>query len=52
MLRVIITTTAFNMGIDLPDIHQVFHFGAPCDIEQYLRTRDRLRWEIITCHFD
>ena len=37
VLRVLIATTAFNMGIDVLDIHQVFHFGAPCNIEQYLQ---------------
>ena len=37
ILRVLIATTAFSMGIDLPDIHQIFHFGAPCDVEQYLQ---------------
>ena len=31
ILRVLIATTAFSMGIDLPDIHQIFHFGAPCN---------------------
>ena len=29
VLRVLIATTAFSMGIDVLDIHQVFHFGAP-----------------------
>ena len=36
-LRVLIATTAFSMGIDIPDIRQVFHFGVPCDTEQYLQ---------------
>jgi len=36
-LRVLIGTTAFSMGIDIPDIRQVFHFGVPCNTEQYLQ---------------
>ena len=36
-LRVLIATTAFSMGIDIQDVRQVFHFGAPCDTEQYLQ---------------
>ena len=36
-LRVLIATTAFSMGIDIPDIHQVYHWGAPSDLEQYLQ---------------
>jgi len=36
-LRILITTTAFSMGIDILDIHQVFHFGALCDVEQFLQ---------------
>lgn len=37
VLRVLIATTAFSMGIDMPDIHQIFHWGAPGDVEQYLQ---------------
>ena len=37
ILRMLIATTAFSMGIDIPDIHQVYHFGAPSNIEQYLQ---------------
>ena len=36
-LWVLIATTAFSMGIDIPDIRQVFHLGPPCDAEQYLQ---------------
>ena len=25
------------MGIDIPDIRQVYHWGAPSDLEQYLQ---------------
>lgn len=37
VLRVVIATTAFSMGIDCPDIHQVIHWGAPCNLEHYLQ---------------
>ena len=37
LLRVLIATTAFSMGIDMPDIHQMYHWGAPGDVEQYLQ---------------
>jgi len=36
-LRILIATTAFSMGIDIPDIRQVYHWGAPSDLEQYLQ---------------
>jgi len=29
VLRVVIATTAFSMGIDCLDIHQVIHWGVP-----------------------
>jgi len=28
-LRVIIATTAFIIGIDCPDVHQIIHWGDP-----------------------
>jgi len=36
-LRVLIATTAFSMGIDIPDIRQIYHWGVPSDLEQYLQ---------------
>ena len=51
-LRVIIATTAFSMGIDCPDVHQVIHWGTPSSIEQYVQEigqagRDGLQSEAI-----
>ena len=36
-LRVVIATTAFSMGIDCPDVHQIIHWGTPTNIEQYVQ---------------
>lgn len=61
-LRVVIATTAFSMGIDCIDIHQVIHWEAPPNLEQYLQEigrtgRDRERSTALlicgekNCHF-
>jgi len=36
-LRVVIATTSFSMGIDIPDICKIIHWGPPTDIEQYVQ---------------
>lgn len=36
-LRVIVATTAFGMGIDCNDIRQIFHWGPPHTIEEYVQ---------------
>ena len=40
-LRIVIATTAFSMGIDCPDIHQVIHWGPPDDAEAYAQESAR-----------
>jgi len=35
-LCMLIATTAFSIGVDIPDILQTIHWGASCDAEQYL----------------
>ena len=34
-LRLVIATTSFSMGIDIPDIREAIHWGPPNDLEQY-----------------
>jgi bloom syndrome protein len=41
VLRVVIATTAFGMGIDCPDIHSVVHWGAPSSVEEYAQESGR-----------
>ena len=36
-LRVVIATTAFSMGIDIPDVQQICHWGPPSSIEAYVQ---------------
>ena len=36
-LRVVVATTAFSMGIDCPDIHQIIHYGSPNGPEDYVQ---------------
>ena len=37
VLRVLIATAAFSMGVDCSNIHQVIHWGAPSDLKHYLQ---------------
>ena len=36
-LRIVIATAAFSMGIDIPDVQQVFHWGPPSSVEAYVQ---------------
>lgn len=40
-LRIVIATSAFGMGVDCPDIRQVFHWGCPSEIEEYVQETGR-----------
>lgn len=36
-----IATVAFSMGIDCPDVYQVFNFGSPENIDRYVQGTGR-----------
>jgi len=40
-LRLIISTTAFGMGIDCGDIRRVIHWGIPANLEEYVQESGR-----------
>ena len=40
-LRLVIATTAFGMGLDIPDVHQIVHVGAPHSLEMYAQESGR-----------
>ena len=40
-LRVVISTVAFGMGVDCPNVRQVVHYGPPDDIESYIQETGR-----------
>ena len=40
-VRVVVATSAFGMGVDLPDIRQVFHFHLPGSVEAYYQEAGR-----------
>lgn len=41
VLRLIIATIAFGMGIDCPDIRRIMHWGLPSDREEYVQESGR-----------
>ena len=40
-LRVVISTIAFGMGVDCPDVRQIIHVGMPADTESYIQETGR-----------
>ncbi len=41
-LKLILCTTAFGMGVDIPDIRRVVHWGLPSTIEEYAQESGRV----------
>ncbi len=41
ILRIVIATVAFGMGLNCPDIRRIIHWGPPSDIESYLQGAGR-----------
>ena len=35
--RVLFCTTAFGMGIDVPNVRTIIHFGPPSDVDDYFQ---------------
>ena len=40
-LRLLIATSAFSMGVDCPDIHNIIRFGPPSSVVQYVQESGR-----------
>ena len=40
-LRIVISTIAFGMGVDVPDVQQVIHWSASDDLESYIQESGR-----------
>lgn len=40
-LRLIVATSAFGLGVDIPDIQRVIHWGIPSDVEEYVQESGR-----------
>ena len=41
VLRLVIATTAFGMGIDCPNIRRILHWGMPNNLEEYVQETGR-----------
>ncbi len=40
-LKIIISTNAFGLGVDCPNVHQIIHWGVPEDCETYVQESGR-----------
>ena len=44
-LRLIIAISAFGLGVDIPDIRMVMHWGLPTNPEEYVQEAGRAGWD-------
>ena len=40
-LHLVIATTAFGMGVDIPDIRKIIHWGMPATLQEYVQETAR-----------
>ena len=40
-LRVVVAMVAFGLGINCPDVRQIFHVGMPVNLESYIQETNR-----------
>ena len=41
--RIVIATSALGMGVNIPNIRQILHYGTPLDLESYLQDSSLLK---------
>ena len=41
ILRIVVATIAFGMGLDCPNVSRIIHWGPPSDVESYLQETGR-----------
>lgn len=40
-LRLVIATSAFGLGVDIPDVRRIIHWGLPSNLEEYVQEAGR-----------
>ena len=40
-LRIVVSTVAFGMGLDCPNVYRIIHWGPPSDLESYIQETGR-----------
>ncbi len=46
VLRLVVATIAFGMGVDCPDVRKVIYYGPPSDIEKYVQKTGRVKGKL------
>ena len=41
ILRIVVATIAFGMGLECPNVSRIIHWGPPSDVESYLQETGR-----------